>query len=457
MIPRRTLLRHLAGAASAPFLPGLVPLRSAAAAGGPPLRLWTTETEPQRLRVVEYIAAAYGAWADRPAPVILSLPESDLMGAMAGARRSATLPDLVNTGGDLLLALSEAGVLDEDAAGAFVSEYDDLFPGAVAALRVAPGHQAAIPFHGWPQVLWYRQDWLEEAGLTAPTTADTLLAAVQALHREETGRMGIVCGTDSGLYTQQVFAQIVRSFGGALFSADGRPRLADSVVREALAYYAVLASHGPAGAHHWRARDWYLQGRAAAMFYSTFIMDDLAIAGVAADSLKGGRFAGLDGAAFDIDLVSRTGFTTRLGPPAAAFSTINGLAIVRHRDPNGRAAALDFLRFLFRPDSMVVWLHMAPGGMLPVRSGLAGSEAFLRDPLGVFRRFGRDAVRTLSDGLATAGGFSHWNGTNVTRAATIHADGVIGRMVAAVIAGEATPTEASRAAQQEAEILAGGP
>lgn len=454
MISRRTLLATSAGALAA----GLAPLAPARGRDvpGPVLRLWTTETEPARQRVIEYLMGAFGAWSGLPVPVVMAIAEDDMTGAMASARRTGSLPDLVNTGGDLLLALHRAGLLDADAAAEMVAEAGDIFPGAAAALQGRGGAQAAIPFHGWPQVLWYRRDLFESAGLPPPDTPQALLTAAQALHEGPQGRVGIVCGTDGGLYTQQVFAQLVRAVGGALFAADGTPTLDTPAVHEALALHAALAAAGPPGVNDWRARDWYIQGRAAMLAYSTFIMDDLAIAAVAANSLEGGRFEGLEGAAFDVGLVGRTDLVTTLQPAGAGYAVVNGIAVCTGREAERRAAALDLIRFLFRPDSTVVWLHMAPGGMLPVRRGIAGSEGFLRDPMGVFRRFGRERLSRLAQGLDAAAGFAHWHGTIIPEAPTVHADGLVGRMVTRVVTGAEPPAASARRAQTEAEALLRG-
>ncbi|WP_316975667.1 ABC transporter substrate-binding protein [Shumkonia mesophila] len=446
MIDRRTLLARLA---AAPFLAG----RPRPASADTPLALWTSEIEPARLRVIEYIATAYGAWAGVPPVTVVSIPEEKIVASVAAAHRAGHSPDLVNTGGDLLLALCETGCLDSDVAAAFIADIGGFFAGPVIALRSSAGFQAGIPFHGWPQVLWYRHDMFATAGLPEPGNIPDLVAAAKALHEGPRGRIGVVCGTDGGLYTQQVFAQMVRAESGSLFAADGTPTLDDASVHRTLASYAAMAVYGPPGVVNWRARDWYIQGRAAMMFYSSLIMDDLAIAGIARDSLRGDRFAGLGGAAFDPELVRRTKLVTAFAPTGASYSAINGLGVPRGLDGRRRTAVYDFLRFLFRPDSYVVWLHMAPGGMLPVRRDIAGTDAFLRDPLGVFRRFGRDQVSRLADSLTHPGSFTQWHGTTVPNAATVHADGLVGRMVARVVAGAASPANSARAAQAEAEAL----
>jgi len=84
-----------------------------------------------------------------------------------------------------------------------------------------------------------------------------------------------------------------------------------------------------------RARDDYLQGRAGMLFYSTFLMDDLVVPGVAADSLTGENFEDLDGADFNPRLMRETEpvGTLTVGGGAAprravgAFTSINGIGL----------------------------------------------------------------------------------------------------------------------------------
>ncbi len=428
--------------------------RSAAArADDGTLELWTSETEPVRLATMNYLAAAYRAWADGPRIVIRSIDEHRIVGAVLQAPPHQR-PDIVNTAGDLLLSLDRLGLADQSAQAEVVSRVGALrfFPGVLAGFRLADGAIAAIPFHGWPQVLWYRRHWFEDAGLSPPDTIAALERAVAVLHRPDRGRVGIVLGTDDGHYTQQFFAQLARTHGARLFLADGTPHLDTPEVREALACYARLAAFGPPGQHNWRARDWYLRGRAAVMVYSTLIMDDLALSSVAAGSLRGASFPGLDPAPFDPGLVAGTGQVTNVaGVAEGVYAAINGLGVTA-LDPARSAAAVRFIEFLFRPDAYIVWLHMSPGGMLPVLQGVAESDAFLRDPAGVLQRFGRARIKALAEALALPGAFSHWGGRVVPEAGTAYADGLVSRMVVRVLDG-ADPAASAAAAQSEAEEL----
>jgi multiple sugar transport system substrate-binding protein len=183
-------------------------------------------------------------------------------------------------------------------------------------------------------------------------------------------------------------------------------------------------------------------------------MDDLALAAAAADSLTADHFPELSGAAFDVGLVDQVGMVAALSRRSpATFGSISALGVARDLDAATRARALDFIRFLFRPDIYVTWLHMAPGGMMPVLREIAESEAFLRDPAGVFQRYGRPRLLEIVRGFDHIRTFSHPGSGFVPAASRAFAAGIISRMVHQVASGARPPEEAAQAAAAELAAL----
>jgi multiple sugar transport system substrate-binding protein len=235
-----------------------------------------------------------------------------------------------------------------------------------------------------------------------------------------------------------------------LFDEDGRPAVASARMIETLAFYRELARYTPPAPVTPRSRDFFLQGRVAMMFYSTFIMDDLAIASVAADSLTGKHFPDLDGASFDVGLIDKVRMTpvlTRRQP--ISYGSINAIGVAAGLDESTRALALDFLGFLFRPDIYITWLHMAPGGMMPVLRDIAQGDDFFRDPSGVFQRYGRARIVAIIAGLEKLSSFGRAGDRFNPYASRALADGIVARMVHRTVIGEA-PRHA--AAQAEVEM-----
>jgi multiple sugar transport system substrate-binding protein len=442
---------------------------------GVQLRLWTTESGTDRLAVIRYLLDVQATLAHQPQVVFETIRESDLAGLMRRARdpdSRVPMPHVVNTGADGLMALDAMGLLDRGQAADVLDGLDRaaFLPGALAALRRADGTLAGVPFHGWPQMIWMRRDWLRrDLDMEPPRTVDALRRAAHGLHDPETGRRGVILGTAGDFYTQQCFMMVARAFGAAIFAPSASPEQAEPVLAldtramiAALEAYADLARAAGPGRLTWRARDYYLQGRAGMLFYSTFLMDDLVVPGVAADSLTGRFFDDLEGATFDPRLVRETepvGTLTVDGPAVprdaiGAFSSINGIGLTGTGAQAEQAAARALVRFLFRPDAYVAWLHMAPGGMIPVVRGVLERDAFMRDRLGVFQTFGRAAIRRFGEALTVPSTFSTVGFGAAAhadpRAALLYTDGVVGRMVVRVLEGAATPLQSALTAQGEA-------
>lgn len=431
---------------------------------GERLRIWTTETGAERLAVIRYLLDVQAALVDQPPPVFQPVDEHDLPGRMRLAHDPANripVPHIINTGADNLLALHAEGLIGDDSGHVVDSLGSDTFArGAIAALRTHEGKMAGVPFHGWPQILWVRRDWLETWSIAPPESVDDLIRVVRILHDPDRNQRGIILGNTGDYYTQQCFMMVARAYGGNVFGPDGVPTLQSHAILEGLRAYAELARHAGPGRLTWRARDYYIQGWAGCLLYSTFLMDDLAVADVAADSLTGYHFPELPGASFDPMLVQNTAAIATLDGPAGiatgAFSSISGLGLTGYGGDAERLAARSLALFLFRRDAYIAWLHMAPGGMLPVVEGTLADEAFMRDRLGVFRAFGWGAVRRFARSLGIPSSFSvtgqgedaHAN----PAAGRVYADGLIGRMVMRVLSGAQSPRAA--AAQAQAEALA---
>ena len=148
------------------------------------LVLWTTDTAPERLATMEYVANVFMALTDDVAVRGPHPRRDDLPGRIAAAAADGNLPALLNTGSEAMLAFGADGILDQDAATEIVREIGpEQFYGAALEMLHATGPDQwfAVPFHGWVQGLWYRKDWFADAGLAPPDDWDALLAAAREL------------------------------------------------------------------------------------------------------------------------------------------------------------------------------------------------------------------------------------------------------------------------------------
>ena len=125
-------------------------------------------------------------------------------------------------------------------------DFADLADGAVGTTTVN-GVLTGIPIVTEQEVLYYRKDLLEAAGLAVPTTLDELKAAAEALTDKDNEMYGFVArGQRSPLVTQ--FSSFLYSSGGDWFDADRKATINTPEALAAIDLYAtLLREYGPPG------------------------------------------------------------------------------------------------------------------------------------------------------------------------------------------------------------------
>ena len=114
---------------------------------------------------------------------MIPVTESDLGTRATAAFAAGDLPDVVYHTLQYALPWAEAGILDTEAATEVIEElgHDTFAPGALA-MAAFNGETASVPVDGWTQMVVYRKDLFDEAGLEAPDSFGRFLAALEALH-----------------------------------------------------------------------------------------------------------------------------------------------------------------------------------------------------------------------------------------------------------------------------------
>ena len=353
---------------------------------------------------------------------------------MRAAASAGTLPAIVEIDAEIAVAVGVEGILDTAAAAELLAKVgkDRFYPGTLKLFESGKkGTYYAIPYHGMIQGIWYRADWFEKAGLAPPTTWETVEKAAKHFYDPAKNMYGILVGTmETAGYDEQCFTPIAMSNNAGLFDKDGNLIFNSPEMKEAIEFYARLAKYGPPGPQTWRARDYYLQGRMAMFFYSTFIMDDLALFDVAQGSLTSDNFEGLDGAEFDPDLVKNTKTATIITKKRpAGFGAVVSLAVPNQKDPAVTKAALGFLNYLYAPNAYITFLHMAVGGMMPVLKDISGNAQFLNDPKNVYSKYGTEKIMEINRGLDKIETFGIVEGTRISAASTIYSKVIIPQMI----------------------------
>jgi multiple sugar transport system substrate-binding protein len=213
-----------------------------------------------------------------------------------------------------------------------------------------------VPFDGWIQAVWYRQDIFDELGLNAPISWDDINAACDALPGTGNLIYSLGLGTDPGQnYPHQVFEQVAISNNAWPFDANGNVTMNTPEMVAALGFYSDLQRCALPGPQYWRgAREAYELDQAGMLFYSTYIMDDL---------VEG---SGTDAGNIQIpveDLAGKTGFAPEMTGPngSASYGQLVTLAITRDADPEAQMVVEYFLT-----EGYTDVLTLAPFGKVPV-------------------------------------------------------------------------------------------
>ena len=418
---------------------------------------WTTETQSDRMATIQVLIDTFSALNPDITVNLVPVDENDLVVQAQTAYATKSLPALFEAPAETAVSFGTQGISDIATTTKLIEKIgkDRFYSGPLKVLETTgKGSYYALPYHGWIQGIWYRSDWFEAAGLEPPTTWDNILKAAKYFYKPEQNQYGILVGTLPEAYTEQCFTPIAMSNGAALFDASKHLVFNSPKMKEAIDFYAVLAKYNPPGPHTWRARDYYMQGKMAMFFYSTYIMDDLALQEAAMGSLTGDNFKDLVGADFNPDLVNNTGVASIVtNTSSAGYGTVVALGLFKQDDPAKTAAAQKFLEYLFTPNAYITFLHMAPGGMNPMLKEIATNTRFQNDPTGTFKRYGKEKMAEIINGLENIETFSIVGGNRIEAASEITAKQILPQMLYKVTQENMNVTDAMAWAEAEMKKL----
>ncbi|MBT8454839.1 MAG: extracellular solute-binding protein [Alphaproteobacteria bacterium] len=370
--------RLMAGAALALAL-------SAVGAGADTIRFWTTEEQPERLAKQQEMAEQFEA-ATGTAVEVIPVTESDLGTRATAAFAAGDLPDVIYHTLQYALPWAEAGILDTDAATDVVEELGEgTFASGALSMAAVDGGVASVPVDGWTQMIVYRRDLFDAAGLEAPSSYANVLAAIEALHNPPE-LYGFVAATKvDENFMSQVLEHVFLANGVSPVDENGFAPLDVAKTTEVLDFYKAIAEASPPGELFWQqSRELYFAGRAAMIIWSPFILDELA-------GLRDSAPPTINDDPTSRDLAAATGIVTNFSGPSnpdgAAWGDVRYFGITTDADTD---AAMEFVKFSM-DDGYTQTLSIAPEGKFPVRRGTPDEpnkfqEAWAELPVGVDRK-----------------------------------------------------------------------
>ncbi len=369
------------------------------------ITFWTTEVQPARMAKQEAMAKDFEAKTGIKVEVI-PVEEKDLGTRATAAAAAGDLPDVIYHTLQYVLPWAEAGILDVDANNAVVKELGKktFAPGALNMAKKG-SKIAAVPVDGWTQMVVYRKDLFEKAGLAPPTSYENITKAVEALSGD--GMFGFVAATKTDEnFMSQVLEHVLLA-NGVNVVKKGAIRKQGKKLKASLEFYKVIANASPPGELYWKqSRELYFAGKTPMIIWSPFIMDELA-------GLRDSAPPTINSDPTSSELASKTGFITNLKGPnnskGAAWADVRYFGITADADTEEASA---FIKYSM-DEGYTKTLSIAPEGKFPVRRGNSSDpEAFTKAwsklPVGVDRKaplsdlYSEDVINNIVAGLDKA-------------------------------------------------------
>jgi multiple sugar transport system substrate-binding protein len=431
-----------------------------ASGGDKSITFWTAEDTADRVAATQKIAATFQQKTGIQVKVV-AIAEDQLPSQIQSASAGGTLPDVMGALSlGLVHSLAADDLADQDAANEVIDSLGrDTFSQRALALVDADGKPVAVPSDTWTQLLVYRKDLFEKAGLDTPDTFDKILAAATKL--KQPGRNGIVVATKAGDgFTQQTFEYFALANGCQLTDDQGNIQLTSPPCVATFKFYGDLISGGSSkgGQDVDTTRASYFAGRSAMIVWSSFLLDELA--GLRKDALPTCPECRAD----KRFLAENSGIVTAISGPNGSeptqFGELTNFAIIKdgNTDP-----AKQFVEFMMS-DGYADWLALAPEGKIPTRTGTKDNPKEYSEAWGKLRA-GVDEKASLADlyppevlealtkstDTMSRWGFQQGQGRVV---GALAAEQPIPKALAAELDGELTPDAAAKQAQADVEEIA---
>jgi multiple sugar transport system substrate-binding protein len=423
--------------------------------GGDSIVVWTGDTIPDRVAKTKTIIAAFTEKTGIKVELV-GVDEDQFNQLLTSAAAADELPDVI--GSQPLAAvrtLSGNDLLNPEATAAVIETLGaDTFSARSLELTRDGEEQLAVPTDAWSQLLYYRKDLFDKAGLKAPETYADITAAAKAL---DSGKVaGFVGATTPGdAFTQQTFEHLALGNGCQMVDEAGEVTIASPQCVASFQFYGdLIKSYSVSGTQDVdTVRASYFAGQSAMAIWSTFLLDELAglrndAKPSCAECKKDPKF-----------LAENTGVVAAIAGPDGApaqFGEVSSWAITAtaKEEPSQK-----FVEYMLS-DGYTDWLAIAPEGKFPVRLGTKENPTQYVDawkdlkvgvdtkaPLSDF--YPQEVIDVLSSG---ADKFSRWG---ITQGQGDLIGASLGELPVPQAVGKLTggATDAQGAATQAAEAL----
>lgn len=339
------------------------------------ITVWIQEDLPDRVAATQAIVDDFTA-ASGIEVELVPVAEDQFNQVLTSSAAAGDLPDVM---GAISLpqvrSLSANELLDTEAVGEVMESLDEsTFSERAVELTRDGDTQLAVPSESWAQLLFYRADLFEQAGLEPPTTYDAILAAAEEL---DSGDMAGFVGANApgDAFAEQTFEHVALGNGCELVDDEGEVQLDSDECVAAFEFYGdLIQNYSVPGAQDVdTTRASYFAGQAAMFIWSTFVLDEMA--GLRKDAMPNCPECASDPAY----LAKNTGVVTTIEGPdgegPAVFGEVTSWTIAAEASTG---PAKEFIEYMFG-DGYQPWIGIAPEGKVPTRLGTPDSPTEFSD------------------------------------------------------------------------------
>lgn len=394
------------------------------------ITFWHSFTQGPRLEVIQQAADDFVKEYPKVKINIETFSWGDFYTKWTAGVASGNVPDMSTA-----LPGHVAEMVDADAIiplnGLVESIGRDKFSEAAINEATIDGNNYAVPLYSHAQVMWYRKDLLEKAGLEVPKTWDEFYEAAVALTKDGTYGVSFPCGSGDLMGTR-FLNFYVRSGGGSLLTDDLKANLTSDLAIEGINYWVKLYKEvSPKDSVNYAVLDQatlFYQGKTAFDFNSGFH-----IGGVQANSPD---------LIDDIDCAPIP--KINVNDPDIGIETSN-IPMVIWKNSKHSEICEAFIKYLYQDDRYISFLEATPVGMLPSIAGITETDRYKSNE--TVQKFS-NAVDVISAAVekGTAIGFEH--GPSV-QAGLLTSQGIIETMFQSIITNGVDVKEAAQEAEEQ--------
>jgi multiple sugar transport system substrate-binding protein len=411
------------------------------------VRIWHTETEPLSKAAFQQIIIDFEKLHPDISVQQEALAWGDLEAKLTAALAAGAPPDASHGQAVTCASFYAKGLLRDQEDIAAAIGRDNIWE-AVRRQCLHDGKYYGIPHSAATSLLIYRKDIFRQKGLKPPETWDEFITVSQAMmERDASGRVtryGLSL-PGVGLFINIAVGELTKANGGRLFDLKtGRPTFTEKQVIEVLDFYKRLNDTVlPPGwlGHGYLDTFTNLATGKAAMLYQGY-----------------GRGAGLIEKYAPKEMANPEHFGVMVKPKGPSgketAAQIDAEPWMIFKNAKYPEEAATFLKFFFREDNYIKYLHTVPIHLLPTLKSVRANPAYqANEMVRKWKEWQDMQYRYFESGQAKPTLIIEWDDLRLPFGLEILGSGIVPDMVTDAVRGMPSAQAAAKAQQRAEELI----